>query len=237
MRQDLSKYDLIIARESVSYEVLKNINNNVLLLPDPAFSLKKAEEPLPAGLTSNTYVGINVSPMVQSNERNVGITLNNYHKLIQHILNTTNDHIALIPHVVWDHNDDRIPLKNLYKEYSETGRVILIDDQNCKSLKNVISNCRLFVGARTHSTIAAYSSKVPTLVVGYSNKAKGIAKDLFGSYENYVLPVQSLESEDDLTNAYKWLEENRELIKDIYDSKMDKYIGDVNRYSTILETL
>ena len=50
----------------------------------------------------------------------------------------------------------------------------------------------MFIGARTHATIAAYSSCVPTLVVGYSIKARGIAKDLFGTDEGYVLPVQAL---------------------------------------------
>jgi polysaccharide pyruvyl transferase WcaK-like protein len=59
------------------------------------------------------------------------------------------------------------------------------------------------VGARTHSTIAAYSSGVKTLVIGYSVKSRGIAKDLFGDYEGYVLPVQELSSPDALVEAYK----------------------------------
>ena len=59
----------------------------------------------------------------------------------------------------------------------------------------------MFIGARTHSTIAAYSSGVPTLVVGYSVKAKGIAKDLFGTEENYVLPVQALKEENNLKDV------------------------------------
>jgi colanic acid/amylovoran biosynthesis protein len=67
----------------------------------------------------------------------------------------------------------------------------------------------MFVGARTHATIAAYSSCVPTLVVGYSVKARGIARDIFGSEENMVIPVQSLEHEDDLVNAFKYIQETK----------------------------
>ena len=70
-----------------------------------------------------------------------------------------------------------------------------------------------FIGARTHATIAAYSSGVPTLVVGYSIKAKGIAKDIFGTYENYVVPVQNLKLENDLLDNFKWIIKNEKSIK------------------------
>ncbi|MCI5756225.1 MAG: polysaccharide pyruvyl transferase family protein, partial [Firmicutes bacterium] len=71
-----------------------------------------------------------------------------------------------------------------------------------------------FVGARTHATIAAYSSAVPTLVVGYSVKARGIARDLFGDETGYVLPVQSLRGKNDLTRAFENIAENESAIRD-----------------------
>ena len=52
-----------------------------------------------------------------------------------------------------------------------TGRVLLVGDHNCMELKGFIGRCRFFVGARTHATIAAYSSCVPTLAAGYSVKS------------------------------------------------------------------
>ena len=51
----------------------------------------------------------------------------------------------------------------------------MIQDDNCMVIKGYISRCELFIGARTHATIAAYSTGVPTLVLGYSVKARGIA--------------------------------------------------------------
>jgi hypothetical protein len=47
--------------------------------------------------------------------------------------------------------------------------------------------------------------------VGYSVKARGIARDLFGTEENYVLPVQSLDNPKQLTKAFIWLQEREEL--------------------------
>ncbi|MBQ6533111.1 MAG: polysaccharide pyruvyl transferase family protein [Solobacterium sp.] len=235
MKTDLKEYDLIIARESSSYEVLKCINSNTKLCPDPAFLLGQKKGLMPEGLEYGMYVGINVSPMIQSHEKTEGITLKNYANLIEHILKNSDDNIALIPHVVWSHNDDRVPLQKLYSQYNDTGRVFLIPDQNCMQLKNVISGCRLFIGARTHSTIAAYSTQVPTLVVGYSNKAVGIASDLFGTDKNYVLPVQSLASENDLLSAYIWLENHADDIRQKYQHMMPEYIAKAEMLKTVLD--
>ena len=83
----------------------------------------------------------------------------------------------------------------------------------------------IFVGARTHATIAAYSSCVPTLVLGYSVKSRGIARDLFGNEENYVLPVQSLQEPDELTKHFRWLVGHEKEIKDHLEKIMPEYIS------------
>ena len=131
--------------------------------------------------------------------------------------------VALIPHVVWNNNDDRKPLFELYKKFENTNRVCMINDCNCMQLKGYIARCRFFIGARTHATIAAYSSCVPTLVVGYSIKAKGIARDIFGTYENYVIPVQSFQKKDDLKNTFIWIYEHEKMIKEHLNNVMPEY--------------
>lgn len=200
--EDLSKYSYIFARESISYEALKKVNKKVSLISDPAFTLECKVPNLPQNFKVGNMVGINISPMIIENENISGITMESYRKLMDYIINETNMGIALIPHVVWNNNDDRKPLMQLYREYENTGRIIFFEDHNCMELKGIISKCRFFVGARTHSTIAAYSMEIPTLVVGYSVKARGIARDLFGDEEGYVLSVQKLEK-DNLINAFK----------------------------------
>ena len=81
----------------------------------------------------------------------------------------------------------------------------MIEDSPAEVLKGYISRCSFFVGARTHSTIAAYSTGVPTLVIGYSVKSRGIATDLFGTYDNYVLPVQELDDPQALIRSYEFI--------------------------------
>lgn len=212
IKKDIEKYSFILARESISYKALKEINSNTYLLPDPAFFLPKEEVDIPEGFIPNETIGINLSPLIfkYGNECNI---LNSFKKLIDYILFNSKDQVALIPHVVWHHNNDQKVLYTLYEKYKDNDRVLLINDHNCMQQKFIISQCKRFVGARTHSTIAAYSTCVPTLVVGYSVKAKGIAKDLFGNIDNYVLPVQNIADSDQLTEKYKWLVEHEEEIK------------------------
>lgn len=213
MGKDLSNYSLIVARESITYEAVKKVNSNTKLYPDPAFQLEKVELPLPKGFEDGNTIGINLSPLIIECEEKIGATMSNYEQLLDHIIKTTDMQIALIPHVVWANNDDRKPLNELFRKFKDTGRVIVIEDCNCMELKGYIARCRMFIGARTHSTIAAYSTCVPTLVIGYSVKAKGIAKDIFGTYDNYVISVQKLRENNELINAFEWLKNNEQKIR------------------------
>ena len=235
MKKDLKSYDLIVARESITYETLKKINRNTVLYPDPAFTLEQEKGVIPAGVGNKPYIGINLSPMIQSREAIRGITKLNYERVIEYILNSTDNDIVLIPHVVWKDNDDRKPLLDLYNKYCQLypGRIYLIKDQNCKQLKNIISKSVFFIGARTHATIAAYSTCVPTIVIGYSVKARGIAKDLFGTEDKYVLPVQNLRNENDMVNNFKFLYAKKDDIKQHLSQIMPSYID--KAYKTVDE--
>ena len=248
VREDMKLYDRIIARESITYNALIDAGlSNAILCPDSAFTLKPVETEMPREFSKNT-VGINISPMVQnfvatgSNADSVAvadgktgkdIVMRNYEKLIEYILKDTDMNIALIPHVVWNRNDDRKPLQILYDEYKATGRVLIVSDRSCGELKTIISKCRFFVGARTHATIAAYSSCVPTLVVGYSVKSRGIAKDLFGTDEHYVISVQDMKSDEQLSEGFVWLTEHEDEIM----MKLNETIMDYTMTTRKLEDL
>ena len=233
---DLNSYARIIARESITYNALKNAGipqEKLALERDPAFTLKPAIVPVPlAGFIPRRTIGINLSPMAQGVETKAGITMESYKALIRHIITTSNAQVALIPHVVWESNDDREPLRELYEEFAETGRVVMIDDMSARDLKVVIAQCSLFIGARTHATIAAYSSGVPTLVLGYSVKSRGIATDLFQgtSVERmtpslpapFVLPVQQLNDSQELIAAYDTLLANAAEVQAVLKTRNEE---------------
>ena len=215
--EDMKSYDYISARESLTYELLKKAGiKSIGLSPDSAFTLPKEEVQLPSNFIENNTVGINVSPLVMEREQEDNVLLDNYRNLIAYILNKTDYAVALIPHVIWEGNDDRSILNKLYDEFKKSERIAVIQDCNCMQLKGYIAKCRFFVGARTHATIAAYSTEVPTLVVGYSIKSRGIAKDIFGREENYVIPIEQIKEENKLTQAFIWLQENENHINHVW---------------------
>lgn len=228
MKKDLDRYSLVLPRETITYNSLIEIGINedkLRLISDPAFVLKMKEVKLPNNFDSGNTVGINLSPIVIRSAKDENIALNGYYNVIEYILKNSDMKIALIPHVYTNDSEDIIPLKKIYDRYKYTNRVIIFDSYyNCMQLKYIISKCRFLVAARTHASIAAYSTCVPTLVVGYSVKARGIARDIFGSEEKMVIPVQSLKNKDDLVNAFKYIQENEDSIRKHLIEFMPGYI-------------
>jgi polysaccharide pyruvyl transferase WcaK-like protein len=224
---DMKLYDKILARESITYNALLDAGvskERLELAPDPAFTLDTQYLPLPDGWKEGKMIGLNLSPLIGMYAEDKDIALKCYEGLIQHIIDTTDNNIALIPHVVWDRSNDFIPLTSLYEKFKDTGRVILLQDHDATQLKGFIARCRLFIGARTHATIAAYSSCVPTLVIGYSVKARGIARDLFGTEDKYVLPVQDLKTTKQLIEGYEWLNDHADDITQKLKKSIPEYI-------------
>lgn len=234
--KDLARYDLIVAREKISYDTLKSVNPNTVLLPDPAFQLDAELLPLPEGFVEGKTIGLNLSPLITEYADGV-LILDNYRNLMRYIIEQTDFQIALIPHVVKSGNDDRAILEMLYREFEKTQRVVLLGDYNCMQLKGFIARCKLFIGARTHATIAAYSSCVPTLVAGYSVKSIGIARELFGTDENYVLPVQKFVTNDDMVKAFCWLLVHEEEIRIHLQNTMPEYKERVWKAKELIEKL
>lgn len=237
MIKNLTLFQGIIARETLTYSILKKYNlPNVYLAPDPAFVL-----PTEHICTENDefyskdVIGLNFSPLIINKGKNKELLDNNINNLILYILEHTNANILFIPHVFIDGNSDYKLLQRYYEKYQYSKRVRLIKEENASRLKGYISKCKVMVAARTHASIAAYSNFVPTLVIGYSIKSKGIAKDLFGSYDKYVIPLESFKKEDDLIHSFNYIYENRDSIKKHLNNIMDEYSSKCYFIRDILE--
>lgn len=223
--EGLKRFSLITARESITYDALRDLGlDNVKLYPDPAFTLPVKEPSDPMFDNDKDIVGLNISPLIRGLEKGDDITVKCYVKLVRHILDTTDYNVAFISHVRSRTSDDSNAARDVMAHFEGEKRIKLFDNGNCMELKGYISKCRFFVVARTHASIAAYSTGVPTLVVGYSVKARGIAKDIFGTDEGYVIPVQSLSCEDALVRAYEDLVARENEIKETLKNVMPGYI-------------
>ena len=229
MLKHLKKYKFITVRESASYDYLMSLGlNNIHLVADPAFNLEKdtnIEFPFDSDVD---VIGLNISPLIRkfrATEKDRCLLDNEVIKFIQHLLDKTNYSILLIPHVDdlegSDDNSDYAYMKSLLSGVNLTDRLVLLDrTYNTGQLKSFISKCRYFIGARTHSTIAALSTRVPTISIAYSVKAKGINLDLFGSTD-YVVDTPNV-SLATLVAALCLLEEDEQKIIQTLSDKVPK---------------
>lgn len=223
MIETLKTHNLITARESITYNALRDRGlENVIRCSDIVFLLEAKECVLPGIFLKGNMVAINLSPLIVRREETEGTVLRNIELLIESIIKKTNMNIVLIPHVFMPMDNDLEILEKIYRKFQNSDRICLVNKNlTAAEYKYIISNCRFGVFSRTHASIAAYSSYVPSMVIGYSVKSRGIAKDL--GLEEYVLPVKSLDTDDCMISMFKDLMENERKVKQILIEKMPSY--------------
>lgn len=216
--ESLRDFDAIFTREPITYELLKEngANDNIYLFSDPAFCMERVEvEPID-GFTRENTLGFNISPLVASGDPRKKEIAEDF---LRFVFENTTMKVLLVPHVVEENNNDYDFMKPIFEKFEHTGRIaILPPDLEARQYKGYIAGTRFFVGARTHSTIAAYSSGVPTIALGYSVKARGIAKDVFGE-EKYVLDIKAMTDYEELRDEFlKMLENENEIRRELMKS-------------------
>lgn len=230
MKEDIDKYKFIFVRESISCDHIRkcvNDSSKIYMTCDPAFHLNMKATELPDGFVENNTVGINLSPLVFKDCHDENDSMySNVKRFIDYILENTDMNVCLIPHVynIADNTQD-IYVLNKIRHMCESDRISIVDKElSCEELKYIISKCRFFVGARTHATIAAYSTGVPTIVISYSVKSRGIARDLFGDEKGYAVSWKSLINKDDLASLFEEvLLKNEAKIRERYTQILPEY--------------
>lgn len=224
----LSRMRFLAVREPVSYDyVTRKLGlANVIQMADPAFTLSTEPVDLqpfwPSG--SNGILGVNVSALIER-YKTAGQNLRG--EVASFIRNVVREHgmgVLLIPHVNSLNGvhagGDATYMAALLAQVGDLGNSVKMmpHEFNAAQIKYVIGNLRFFIGARTHSTIAALSSGVPTVSIAYSVKARGINRDLFGN-EDAVLPTRDV-SEQSLRGRLEWLLREERSLKTILESRI-----------------
>jgi len=216
----------IFARESATIEYLasQGLKDNVYRVADPAFVMM-AEQPPGELDIPDTSIGLNLSPLMarfvtgSDVEQWKDISAN----IINRLIEKTDRPIYLIPHVVGGpSNDDYKFLKGVMeRKIMQRDQITLITPTfNAAQMKWIISRMAVFAGARTHSTIAALSSNVPTLSFSYSIKARGINRDIYGHTDYCLAPYQI--RPEIVAGRIKQLLEKRTTVESILKRRIPK---------------
>lgn len=212
----LRSYASLSVRESATHAYLAGLGIDARLVADPAFTMQPEvfdHEPLmPAG--AGGVLGFNVSPLIRGyrdTEASRQALDAEIVAFIGEVLKRTDLGVLLVPHVGpldgGSFNSDHLYMQGLLASSGlDPARVKLGPPTlNAAQLKHLISQCRFFIGARTHATVAGFSTSVPTASIAYSVKAKGINRDLFGHLD-HVLETPSV-TRDTLTQHLKLLQD------------------------------
>lgn len=194
--EHLQRLNLILLREGASYEYLRARNiSRIGRMSDPAFAME-AVEPRPEKLNCRLPeepLGLNFSPLMAryavggNAQRWVDLCA----AMVGRVCRDIDRPVLFVPHVTNPGNNDHTLLQTIRSRMSHDlqSRVLCLGDGlSAAETKWVIARCAVFAGARTHATIAAMSSYVPTLSLGYSIKARGLNQEVFGTQEYCMQP-------------------------------------------------
>lgn len=233
--RSLRGYASLSVRESATQEYLHGLGlTNVVLAADPAFVMTPEPwadgDSLPAA-RGDGMLGFNISPLIRKLLSRTAAGAAPMEEAViafwKRVLEKTEFSIVLVPHVDsrdgGTENSDHAYMSGLLARADlPRERVVLASRQmNAAQVKHLIAQCRFFIGARTHATIAAWSTGVPTLSLGYSVKARGLNRDLFGD-ERFLLDTKKI-TLDALVTGLSILQEHERATRALLADRIPKW--------------
>ncbi|MDM8249903.1 polysaccharide pyruvyl transferase family protein [Lacrimispora saccharolytica] len=182
----------VYSRDSISAEFAKKISGREInSVTDLAFGLNIEDT-----LSDKKKLGINVSGLLwqggfngKENQFHLKV---DYRQYIEKMIEFGIDNgfsVHLIPHVTKSYNQGRVipdsdfvVCQELAGKYPDTVLAPLFESPY--DAKRYISSMGIFVGARMHATIAAFSTGIVTIPFAYSRKFKGLYDDI--GYPHYI---------------------------------------------------
>jgi polysaccharide pyruvyl transferase WcaK-like protein len=212
----LNHTQYIFTRDVLSQEYVKKIcGKDIVLTTDVAFSLPYSE--LKKSNDDYIHIGFNPSALLWAggyngkNQFGLSVDYQEYcNKLIETLSKNRRYKLHLIPHV-WGEcmenlENDLSTCNHLKETYPET---VVVNNMNTSmDVKSYISSMDIFIGARMHATIAAFSSGVATIPFSYSRKFEGLYKSL--NYP-YVVSARVKTTQDAINETIEWIEQYQKL--------------------------
>lgn len=233
-REAIECANLVISRDQKSADCIASFSDKkVYVTTDLAFTLPwKVEDDNPS---DKIQIGINVSGLLLSDKtENTALLIdlktsyNTYIRgVIDWLLTENRYNIYIIPHVG---NDGSDYIRNFYGDqlnYCEAYSDPI-------SAKNKISQMDIFVGARMHATIAAFSSGVATIPTAYSRKFAGLYSNL--GYP-YIIDFVENTTEENIERTIQYMREYKCLQRDVRNckSKIEKLSS--KTYDLLFDTI
>ncbi|MDZ7744507.1 MAG: polysaccharide pyruvyl transferase family protein [Candidatus Saccharibacteria bacterium] len=241
----------ITARERVTYEYLESLGlpkNKLYLESDMAFLL----EPIPKIKInkvlqkekvdlSKPLLGITVSGIIQKrfNKVNKEYFDISFANILDDVIDNFGVNVLFVSHVTGptDEKDDRIVANSILANMKNRKNAFALnDDYGPQEVKGIISFCKVFLGSRMHSNIAALSTNVPTIALSYSHKTLGIMSTL--GMQEYIIDAKYIDRFT-VNEKLNDILENHDSMTKTLKSKNEKIkkssLENVNKINNILK--
>lgn len=225
-RQSIAKAKTVMARDKMSFDYVRdNVpeQKHVEEFIDVAFYLPFEHRAFDKHCT---HVGLNINALLwnggYTGRNELGLR-DDYKSIIRSIidyfLQVDGVKLHLIPHVIGQErgleNDYSVSV-DLVNEYNNPKLVMAPFFFSPIEAKSFISGMDFFMGARMHSTIAAFSSGVPVVPMAYSRKFNGLFGDTL-SYK-YYLDLKTADSKE-IIDMIRECYNNREVLSQAIQSQ------------------
>lgn len=214
-RTVIEKAELIISRDEESKRYLDSFcKKDILVATDLAFELPYDNQK--NNDSTKIKIGINPSGLLcnKKNDRSafdtkLTVDYESYlYQLVEFLKRDGKYEIYMIPHVGNEAIEcfGNIKDVNYHEAFSSPIEA-----------KSFISEMDIFIGARMHATIGAFSSGVATIPVAYSRKFRGLFK---GIGYDYLIDLCSMSTDEALNTTIKYVQNYKEL-KDNTEESME----------------
>lgn len=231
----LKKSDYVYARDALSTEYVESLcSRKIITSTDVAFSLpySKMESP-----TDKIKVGFNPSGLLwnggytSNNQFGLSVNYQDYCKELLSYLDKAGKYVVyLIPHV----GDTPSSLKHVENDANAcedlhnlfpSSTIPVYDALTPMDAKKYISGMDVFIGARMHATVAAFSSGVATIPFSYSRKFEGLYSNV--SYK-CCINARELSTQEAIEKTIEYINNYQQLKKEVLSSQevVHKYQDD-----------
>lgn len=241
----IKKSKKIYARDMLSKKFAEQISgrNDIYQTVDVAFALPYNKLEYDLQERKKTKIGFNPSGLLwaggysRDNQFAMQIDYRKYCiDLIKKLIETDQYDIYLVPHVIYVDmslaDNDMVACRELNDIFSEICISPTFDTP--MDAKSFISNLDVFIGARMHATIGAFSSGVATIPVSYSRKFEG----LYDAFDYpYVISGTKVNTEEAIETTISYVRDWEKLRKTVQKSTHQMKMGVDYLMSSISEDL
>ena len=225
----------VMTRDKQSYDFVKELSPNkaVSEIIDVAFFMPYKKKEFNKDFI---HVGLNVSALLwhggYTRDNQFGLNVDYpsvIRSIIDYFLKQANVKVHLIPHVVGGERhveNDYAVSYDLFEEYNHPNLILSPLFLDPISAKSYIAGMDFFMGARMHSTIAAFSSEVPVVPMAYSRKFNGLFTD---TLQYPYMADMKVQSEAEILDGIKQCYEQKDKLKEIEHDRMQTTVEERKR--------